>query len=206
MLDSLEQIGAINAERGACARSLYGRLHEVVQAAFKDEQTLHARAQQLACDAQAGEAAAAAAVRRAEAFSGVRIDVLREDAESAAAEAGLAQDRAALLQLEQQELARQRDRLSEHLESLSEQHAAALMPLIQGIQEELAALRVDADAQRLAAAEARAELEAARTAASEVRGHSSHFAQASACAHAQYSTHNGINSSGALLVMAEEKA
>lgn len=64
---------------------------------------------------QVEEAKAREAQKKAAAFEGVSIDVLREDVEAALSEATLAEERQALLQLEVGELTRQRDELAEHL-------------------------------------------------------------------------------------------
>jgi hypothetical protein len=57
---------------------------------------------------------------------------------------------------------------AEHLDSVAEQHAAALAPVIAGLQGEVSGLRSDLEQQRLAAAVAQQELEGQRSRLAEV--------------------------------------
>jgi hypothetical protein len=58
---------------------------------------------------------------------------------------------------------------AEHLDSVAEQHAAALAPVIAGLQGEVTGLKSDLEQQRLAAAVAQQELEGQRSRLAEVR-------------------------------------
>ncbi|KAF6250572.1 hypothetical protein COO60DRAFT_798357 [Scenedesmus sp. NREL 46B-D3] len=162
VVDTLIQIGHVSGEQGQHAKQLYERLHSALVGAMQHEKSLLEQARQLAKEAQASEAAAQEAERRAAAFEGISIEVLREDVEASLAEASLAQERAALLGMERDELQQQRDQLAEHLDSAAEQHAAALAPVMAGLQGEVTGLRSDLEQQRLAAAVAQQELEGAR--------------------------------------------
>jgi hypothetical protein len=57
---------------------------------------------------------------------------------------------------------------AEHLDSVAEQHAAALAPVIAGLQGEVSGLKSDLEQQRLAAAVAQQELKGARGRLAEV--------------------------------------
>ncbi|GFH08882.1 uncharacterized protein HaLaN_03921, partial [Haematococcus lacustris] len=70
------------------------------------------------------------------------IDTMREDVESAMAEAALAQERQQLLQLEVTDLQRQRNELSKRGQEVAVEHAAALAPLIDTLRSDITVLRV----------------------------------------------------------------
>lgn len=74
------------------------------------------------------------------------VEMLREDAEQAEAEAALCREREQMLQLEAAELSRQRDDYRRSLDEAEHEHQAALAPQIRVLREQIDVVRADVNA------------------------------------------------------------
>jgi len=157
ILDALMDDMQISHEVADRAKSKFAKLHNAVVAAMTKEKQLLNEAKQLKRKLDEDERAMKAGIDSGGGAE-ASIDALREDVESALQEAALAQERQQLLQLEVTDLQRQRNELAKRGEELAAEHAAALSPMIDRLQEEVLQLREDAEAERARAESARQDL------------------------------------------------
>jgi len=141
VLRELLDAGDIDAEAAEKAKEKFRQLHDALVDTLENDKRLMAKAKQL--NMQLGEekarvdiAAKNAAADAAAVASGLptllpaadpstAVDMLREDAEQAEAEATLCLDRERMLALEVSELQRQRDEFRKQLEDAEAEHAEA---------------------------------------------------------------------------------
>mmetsp|Transcript_22973 Transcript_22973/g.63455 ORF Transcript_22973/g.63455 Transcript_22973/m.63455 type:complete len:940 (-) Transcript_22973:763-3582(-) len=160
VLDALVESFGISTERADAAKSRYFKLHSKVLESMANEKKLLDQARHLKrkLDEDERTLQSGSEGKGAEAT----IDALREDVESAMAEAALAQERQQLLQLEVTDLQRQRNELgAQHDELMSEQRQA-VAPLIENMRHEVLDAKSEVESERARVVLAQAELESAR--------------------------------------------
>lgn len=159
MLQDLVEAGELDAAAAEAAKDKYRKLHDALVDTLENDTRLMAKAKQLnlqlveeksRADAAAAAAAATAEVEgsallpklsNAGADENTAVDMLREDAEQAEAEATLCLDRERMLAMEVSELQRQRDEFRKQLEDAEAEHAEAMAPQIRQIRAEISVLQ-----------------------------------------------------------------
>ncbi|KAJ9511037.1 hypothetical protein QJQ45_002869 [Haematococcus lacustris] len=161
IIDTLLDDLVVSPERGDTAKSRYAKLHAALFAAMSREKELLSQAKQLKRKLEEDERTAKIGLASGGGVEAT-IDTLREDVESAMAEAALAQERQQLLQLEVTDLQRQRNDLSKRGQEVAVEHAAALAPLIDTLRSDITVLRVDNETERERVAQTQEHLQAAK--------------------------------------------
>jgi len=160
VLQELVEAGDVDAEAAEKAKEKFRQLHDALVDTLENDKRLMAKAKQLnmqlgeekiRVDAVAKSAAADAATTAAGGITlppllagpdaSTAVDMLREDAEQAEAEATLCLDRERMLALEVSELQRQRDEFRKQLEDAEAEHAEAMAPQIRQIKAEISMLK-----------------------------------------------------------------
>ncbi|KAJ9511397.1 hypothetical protein QJQ45_029792 [Haematococcus lacustris] len=161
IIDTLLDDLVVSPERGDTAKSRYAKLHAALFAAMSREKELLSQAKQLKRKLEEDERTAKIGLASGGGVEAT-IDTLREDVESAMAEAALAQERQQLLQLEVTDLQRQRNDLSKRGQEVAVEHAAALAPLIDTLRSDITVLRVDNETERERVSQTQEHLQAAK--------------------------------------------
>ncbi|GAX79502.1 hypothetical protein CEUSTIGMA_g6943.t1 [Chlamydomonas eustigma] len=153
VLNNLVEQYEIPVEKADKAKKLYARLHNVLFEAMTRERGLldEAKGYKRELDRLEGHAGM-------EEDGETLIETLREDVDSALAEASLAQERQQLLQLEVTDLQRQRNEIAARVEELAAEQAEALGPMIATLQEEVFTLSVEAETEQERLINAKSEL------------------------------------------------
>mmetsp|Transcript_19952 Transcript_19952/g.64959 ORF Transcript_19952/g.64959 Transcript_19952/m.64959 type:complete len:918 (-) Transcript_19952:40-2793(-) len=137
VLDELVKSGEVSEERAEFAREKFKALHAAFLQTVSNDQSLMAKAKQLNQQLQEEKARLDSSAGRTTEESSA-VEMLREDSEQAEAEAALCRDREQNLQLEVNELQRQRNEYRAQLEEAEKEQAAALAPQIRQLREECA--------------------------------------------------------------------
>jgi len=150
IIDSLLEEGTVDEAKAKNAKQKYNAIHDALVKVMSNEQSLLERAKELKGQLDAGKQQGDGLTEESSLESQQeqlqQISLLKEDAEQARAEAALCDEREQLQQLEVIELQRQRNELQAEIDEINEEHRAALEPQVQALQQDVAGLRVEIEA------------------------------------------------------------
>jgi len=162
VLDELLAAGEIDEGKAEAARKQYMELHRAFLKTMSSDQSLLRKAKQLDATLREEKAKLESSAGRSTEDSST-VELLREDAEQAEAEAALCRDREQMLQLEVNELQRTRNDYRRQLEEAENEYKAQLEPQIRALKEEIGGLEEEANKEKARADKVREEVEGLRS-------------------------------------------
>mmetsp|Transcript_41716 Transcript_41716/g.50580 ORF Transcript_41716/g.50580 Transcript_41716/m.50580 type:complete len:921 (+) Transcript_41716:130-2892(+) len=141
-LENLESSNTIPADKVKHLKSKFLTLHDALIKTMANEKSLMSKAKQLNTQLQTERTKVDASAGRSNDERSA-VDVLREDAEQAESEAALCRDREQMLQLEVNDLQRQRNEIRQQLEDAEKEQALAIAPTIRALKDEISEFEED---------------------------------------------------------------
>lgn len=136
VLESLVSSADISADKAAQMKEKYTALHEALMKTMTNDKALMSKAKQLNTQLQNERAKSDSGTGRGT-EERTAVDMLREDSEQAESEAALCRDREQILQLEVNDLQRQRNEIKHQLDDAEKEQAAAIAPTIRALKDEI---------------------------------------------------------------------